>query len=1217
MKNFSRDIEAAIDNIIEGLEYPINIESIEAHKIKSLMKSKEDSFKYAKEMIHKWENSQNQPRPEKLKAYIERLVEAGDVALETLRTLFREKIDFKEVDEDRHHYITEGKSILHQAITNINYSLIELRNQLDADKFNLTDKEFKRGYPEKFANQELFPLKNYHKDWYDEEADSVMICPKGTKGKVITLDGLNITLPEEPEDKSEILFSDLDEDEQYWRRQEPPAGLNPESEEAFVDYIVEEFRRRREGIWFMNKGEAVYLTGSYYFILQHFKMLDDGNYMNFRYSQLNMNYHSEACVLDPRCVGELFVKSRRTGFTYDKIGRFLDEATSTSNATFGITSKSNEDASKAFEKLSYGFKNLPFYFQPVTSTSADNKKKIVFAKPADRSKAAKKKKDTNTDDYLNTIIDYQPTNEGSYDGQKMFRYLGDECLAKGTKILMADMSFKKIEDVNVGDYVMVEGGKSMRVKKASSGIDDMYVIKQPYGKDYVVNSNHKLYLEKGNRKNNKKFIKVTPKEYLSWNSFQQRITNRVVFSGVEFKEKDYFIDPYIMGCWLGDGYSVGFSLIVNHKKDQEIAEAFNSFAGSIGLRFNMCQRTDNETTSNITVQQNRSDFKDKGGRSDLNTELERLNLINNKHIPYEYLKGSIEQRLDLLAGIIDTDGHLHKSTYVIGMSRENLINDIYHLAKSCGLDVSEVVKRKSNFNTDVYAVRIKSNSKIKCRVKRKKDIESGVYRSRRSKMSVEYKGVGEYYGIELDTENDDDKRLVLEDYTLTMNCSKWENGRSFEEHWGQVSPTFDTGGKIVGKAFVGSTVAARNKGGLAFHNLFLASDVDKRNKITGRTPSGLYSYFLPAHKNMAEFTDKYGVCHEVVGDDYFTNTYGDVKRVGSVQYLEEMRKAKRKESEISYNNELRAFPMNTAEAFRDEANSCIFNIEKINEQLEYIEGVSSFNKVMTGSFSWKDGIPDTTVEWNESPNGKFKVTWLPPLDMQNAYETRMGFGGYSKAPLNGELGALGCDSYDISGTVDSVTKFGYDKENTGGSKGALHGLTRFSIGDVPSNHFFLEYVSRASTADKFFEDVLMACVFYGMPILVENNKPRLLYHFKNRGYRNFSITRPDKEMNRLSKTEIEIGGVPNSSEDMKLMHSSAIESYIDKNVGYNPETNDYGNMFFEHTLRDWLGFDINKRTKFDASISSGLAIMAVNRDKYRPKRESKPVKINLYKKKHR
>jgi hypothetical protein len=47
----------------------------------------------------------------------------------------------------------------------------------------------------KFANQEFYPTKNYHKEWYDVETDSVIICPLGTKGKIITLDGLNIMLP--------------------------------------------------------------------------------------------------------------------------------------------------------------------------------------------------------------------------------------------------------------------------------------------------------------------------------------------------------------------------------------------------------------------------------------------------------------------------------------------------------------------------------------------------------------------------------------------------------------------------------------------------------------------------------------------------------------------------------------------------------------------------------------------------------------------------------------------------------------------------------------------------------------------------------------------------------------------------------------------------------------------------------------------------------------
>jgi hypothetical protein len=146
----------------------------------------------------------------------------------------------------------------------------------------------------------------------------------------------------------------------------------------------------------------------------------------------------------------------------------------------------------------------------------------------------------------------------------------------------------------------------------------------------------------------------------------------------------------------------------------------------------------------------------------------------------------------------------------------------------------------------------------------------------------------------------------------------------------------------------------------------------------------------------------------------------------------------------------------------------------------------------------------------------------------------------------------------------------------------------------------------------FFEDVLMACVFYGMPILAENNKPRLLYHFKNRGYRGFSITRFDKVENRLSPTERELGGMPNSSEDVRQMHGSALESYIEKYVGEDKDGEISRNMPFNFTLKDWMKFDISNRTKYDASISSGLAIMAVNRRSYVPLvREKKDIVINL------
>ena len=143
----------------------------------------------------------------------------------------------------------------------------------------------------------------------------------------------------------------------------------------------------------------------------------------------------------------------------------------------------------------------------------------------------------------------------------------------------------------------------------------------------------------------------------------------------------------------------------------------------------------------------------------------------------------------------------------------------------------------------------------------------------------------------------------------------------------------------------------------------------------------------------------------------------------------------------------------------------------------------------------------------------------------------------------------------------------------------------------------------------FFEDVLMALVFYGMPLLAENNKPRLLYYLRRRGYRGYSMNRPDKIWNKLSTAEKEIGGIPNSSMDMKQSHAAAIESYIEKYVGHSEQG--CGNMYFSRTLEDWAKFDINNRTLFDASISSGLAIMACNKNLYTPVQQRQVKTINL------
>jgi hypothetical protein len=272
----------------------------------------------------------------------------------------------------------------------------------------------------------------------------------------------------------------------------------------------------------------------------------------------------------------------------------------------------------------------------------------------------------------------------------------------------------------------------------------------------------------------------------------------------------------------------------------------------------------------------------------------------------------------------------------------------------------------------------------------------------------------------------------------------------------------------------------------------------------------------------------------------------------------------------------------------------LFNLTKIYQQIDYNEDVNNNNQVTKGSFQWENGQKDSKVIFMPNKDGRFFITWVPPIHLQNKRFVKNGI----NYPGNEHCGAFGCDPYDISGTVDKR-----------GSNGSLHGLTKFSMEEVPPNHFFLEYIARPQTAEIFFEDVLMACIFYGMPILAENNKPRLLYYFKRRGYRGFAMNRPDKKRNKLSVTEKEIGGIPNSSEDIKQAHASAIETYIETFVGRKEAG--YGDVYFQRTLEDWAQFNINNRTSHDASISSGLALMACNKHRYAPVNKVELKSIDL------
>ena len=447
-----------------------------------------------------------------------------------------------------------------------------------------------------------------------------------------------------------------------------------------------------------------------------------------------------------------------------------------------------------------------------------------------------------------------------------------------------------------------------------------------------------------------------------------------------------------------------------------------------------------------------------------------------------------------------------------------------------------------------------------------------------------------------DNSYDSEKLLLL----LHDESGKWEKPVNILENWRVTKTCLRLGSRIKGKTMMGSTCNAQQKGGKEFKQLYNESKVHTRNK-NGRTKSGMYSLFIPMEHNMEGHIDRYGFPVMYTPDEPVMGVDGEWITKGAIDWWQDEVDSLSDDPDAK-NEFLRQNPRTESHAFRDEAKESIFDLTKIYDQIEYNDGLIMNHHLSVGNFKWRNGVLDSEVEWHPDPKGRFIISWHPPASLRHIL-TRGADGLFH--PPNVHVGAFGADTYDISGVVGG-----------GGSKGAMHGLCGFSMEEAPSNQFFLEYIARPATAEIMFEDMLMAMVYYGMPILAENNKPRFLYHLKMRGYRPYSINRPDKHYTKLSQTEKELGGIPNSADSVKQAHAMAIESFIDKFVGYDLKeqerpADEIGSMLFNRTLYDWAGFDINNRTKYDASISSGLSIMATQKHLYHRAEVVKKISCNF------
>lgn len=419
-------------------------------------------------------------------------------------------------------------------------------------------------------------------------------------------------------------------------------------------------------------------------------------------------------------------------------------------------------------------------------------------------------------------------------------------------------------------------------------------------------------------------------------------------------------------------------------------------------------------------------------------------------------------------------------------------------------------------------------------------------------------------------------------------AGKWEKPSDIREAWRIERTCLIVGRRIVGKALVGSTVNPMDKGGSQYKQIWKDSDPAKRN-ANGRTASGLYRLFIPAYESLEGFFDVHG--NPIVDDPHseIKTLDGDFMTFGSKTFLKNERDALKNDAK-ELNETIRQFPFTPDEAFRDSVEGSLFNIGKIYEQVEHNDSLYP-NPVVRGNFQWRGGVPDTEVVFLPNHQGRWYVSWMPEQSKRSV----MSMDRNRRVPPNGDMGCGGVDSYDLDATVDSRS-----------SKGACHIYNKFNM-DAASNMFVAEYASRPPMAKIFYEDVLMAAVFYGYPLLIENNKYGIVRHFEARGYDGYVMDRPEHLRSTSSSVNVKTKGIPSNSQDVIQAHASAIEDYIHKYVGLN-EMGEPGRMYFNRTLEDWIGFKIDKRTKYDLSISSGLALLAAQKVKQKkavPKLEDK------------
>lgn len=343
-----------------------------------------------------------------------------------------------------------------------------------------------------------------------------------------------------------------------------------------------------------------------------------------------------------------------------------------------------------------------------------------------------------------------------------------KCLGLGTPVMRFDGRISPVEEIQRGDLLLGPDGRPRTVLSTCSGFGDLFLVSPRKGDPFVVNEDHVLSFQKTKRSASSldagEIVNISVKDYLSKSDRWKHLHKAWRPGPLDFKNavlpKD--LPPYILGSWLGDGHSDKAAIT---SADIEVLVEWAQYAQERSMTYRGEAAGGASITYHITGGGK--------GKNPLINALRKEGLFKNKNeIPNKFKTASMPERLELLAGLIDTDGYYNRGSYDISGKRKGIIEDAAFIARSLGFAayVRKIFKScNSAEKREYWSVSILGDvDRIPCRVERKRAKPRAQKKSvLRTAIKISPIGKGEYRGFELA----EDGLFLLGDFTVTHNTA--------------------------------------------------------------------------------------------------------------------------------------------------------------------------------------------------------------------------------------------------------------------------------------------------------------------------------------------------------------------------------------------------------------------------------------------------------------